>query len=127
MVVIETQNIELRELREDVKEIKDTVKELAVVAQNQALQNQRIEVIERRTGKLETEIEHTWEYIRKIDRKCLEREPVVKFVHRLMESPSHSPDDWWNLLIGSAVRNGIWIVVTGVMTSLILYYLGVKK
>lgn len=127
MVVIETQNIELRELREDVKEIKSTVKELAVVAQNQALQNQRIDGIERRTGKLEVEIEHTWDCIRKIDRRCLEREPVVKFGHRLMESPSHSPDDWWNLLIGSAVRNGIWIVVTGVMTSVILYYLGVKK
>ena len=127
MVVIETQNIELREIREDLKEIKSTVKELAVVAQNQALQNQRIEVIERRTGKLETEIEHTWECIRKIDRKCLEREPVVKFGHRLMESPSHSPDDWWNLLIGSAVRNGVWIIMTGVMTTLILHYLGVKK
>ncbi len=128
MDAIESQNVELRELREDVKEIKSTVKELAVVAQNQAVQNQRIEGIERRTGKLETEIEHTWECIRKIDRKCLEREPVVKFGHRLMESPNHySHDDWWNLLIGSAVRNGIWIVVTGVMTSLILYYLGVKK
>jgi hypothetical protein len=124
---IESQNVELRELREDVKEIKSTVKELAVVAQNQAVQNQRIEGIERRTGKLETEIEHTWECIRKIDRKCLEREPVVKFGHRLMESPSHSPDDWWNLLIGSAVRNGVWIIMTGVMTTLILHYLGVRK
>jgi len=127
VVVIEAQNIELRELREDVKEIKSTVKELAVVAQNQALQNQRIDGIERRTGKLESESERAWECIRKIDRRCLEREPVVKFGHRLMESPNHSPDDWWNLLIGSAVRNGVWIIMTGVMTTLILHYLGVKK
>ena len=127
MVVIETQNIELRELREDVKEIKSTVKELAVVAQNQALQNQRINGIERRTGKLELDIEHTWECIRKIDRRCLEREPVVKFGHRLMESPNHSPDDWWTMFLGSALRNGLWIIMTGVMTTLILHYLGVKK
>jgi len=127
VVVIETQNIELREIREDLKEIKSTVKELAVVAQNQALQNQRIDVIERRTGKLEVEIEHTWECIRKIDRKCLEREPVVKFGHRLMESPHHSPDDWWTMFLGSALRNGVWIIMTGVMTTLILHYLGVKK
>lgn len=127
VVVIETQNIELRELREDVKEIKSTVKELAVVAQNQALQNQRIDGIERRTGKLEVDIEHTWECIRKIDLRCVEREPVVKFVHRLMESSHHSPDDWWTMFLGSALRNGLWIVMTGVMTTLILHYLGVKK
>ena len=124
---MDSQIIGLEGVKEDIQEIKQSVKELAVVAQNQAVQNQRIEVIERRTGKLETEIEHTWECIRKIDRKCLEREPVVKFGHRLMESPHHSPDDWWTMFLGSALRNGLWIIMTGVMTTLILHYLGVKK
>lgn len=124
---MDSQIIGLEGVKEDIKEIKASLKELTTIARNQAIQNERMDNMEDRVVKIEKDVSESWKAIRKIDMRCLEREPVVKFGHRLMESPHHSPDDWWNLLIGSAVRNGIWIVVTGVMTSVILYYLGVKK
>jgi hypothetical protein len=124
---MDSQIIGLEGVKEDIQEIKQSIKELAIIAQNQAVQNQRMDSMEGRVVKIEKDVSESWKAIRKIDMRCLEREPVVKFGHRLMESPSHSPDDWWNLLIGSAVRNGVWIIMTGVMTTLILHYLGVKK
>ena len=124
---MDSQIIGLEGVKEDIKEIKASLKELTTIARNQAIQNERMDNMEDRVVKIEKDVSESWKAIRKIDMRCLEREPVVKFGHRMMESPSHSPDDWWTMFLGSALRNGIWIVVTGIMTSVILYYLGVKK
>lgn len=124
---MDSQIIGLEGVKEDIKEIKASLKELTTIAKNQAIQNERMDNMEDRVVKIEKDVSESWKAIRKIDMRCVEREPVVKFGHRLMESPHHSPDDWWTMFLGSALRNGLWIVVTGVMTSLILYYLGVKK
>jgi len=124
---MDSQIIGLEGVKEDIQEIKQSIKELAIIAQNQAVQNQRVDSLEVRVVKIEKDVSESWKAIRKIDMRCLEREPVVKFGHRLMESPHHSPDDWWTMFLGSALRNGLWIIMTGVMTTLILHYLGVKK
>jgi hypothetical protein len=124
---MDSQIIGLEGVKEDIKEIKASLKELTTIAQNQAVQNQRMDSLEVRVVKIEKDVSESWKAIRKIDLRCVEREPVVKFGHRLMESPHHSPDDWWTMFLGSAIRNGLWIIMTGVMTTLILHYLGVKK
>ena len=124
---MDSQIIGLEGVKEDIQEIKQSIKELAIIAQNQAVQNQRMDSLEVRVVKIEKDVSESWKAIRKIDLRCVEREPVVKFGHRLMESPHHSPDDWWTMFLGSALRNGVWIIMTGVMTTLILHYLGVKK
>jgi hypothetical protein len=124
---MDSQIIGLEGVKEDIKEIKASLKELTTIAQNQAVQNQRMDSLEVRVVKIEKDVSESWKAIRKIDLRCVEREPVVKFGHRLMESPHHSPDDWWTMFLGSALRNGVWIIMTGVMTTLILHYLGVKK
>jgi len=124
---MDSQIIGLEGVKEDIQEIKQSIKELAIIAQNQAVQNQRMDSLEGSVVKIEKDVSESWKAIRKIDMRCLEREPVVKFGHRLMESPHHSPDDWWTMFLGSALRNGLWIIMTGVMTTLILHYLGVKK
>lgn len=124
---MDSQIIGLEGVKEDIKEIKASLKELTTIARNQAIQNERMDNMEDRVVKIEKDVSESWKAIRKIDMKCLEREPVVKFGHRLMESPHHSPDDWWTMFLGSALRNGLWIIMTGVMTTLILHYLGVKK
>ena len=124
---MDSQIIGLEGVKEDIKEIKASLKELTTIAKNQAIQNERMDNMEDRVVKIEKDVSESWKAIRKIDMRCLEREPVVKFGHRLMESPHHSPDDWWTMFLGSALRNGLWIVMTGVMTTLILHYLGVKK
>ena len=124
---MDSQIIGLEGVKEDIKEIKASLKELTTIARNQAIQNERMDNMEDRIVKIEKDVSESWKAIRKIDMRCLEREPVVKFGHRLMESPHHSPDDWWTMFLGSALRNGVWIIMTGVMTTLILHYLGVKK
>jgi len=124
---MDSQIIGLEGVKEDIQEIKQSIKELAIIAQNQAVQNQRMDSMEGRVVKIEKDVSESWKAIRKIDLRCVEREPVVKFGHRLMESPHHSPDDWWTMFLGSALRNGVWIIMTGVMTTLILHYLGVKR
>ncbi len=124
---MDSQIIGLEGVKEDIKEIKASLKELTTIARNQAIQNERMDNMEDRVVKIEKDVSESWKAIRKIDMRCLEREPVVKFGHRLMESPHHSPDDWWTMFLGSALRNGLWIIMTGVMTTLILHYLGVKK
>ena len=124
---MDSQIIGLEGVKEDIKEIKVSLKELTTIARNQAIQNERMDNMEDRVVKIEKDVSESWKAIRKIDMKCLEREPVVKFGHRLMESPNYSPDDWWTMFLGSALRNGVWIIMTGVMTTLILHYLGVKK
>lgn len=124
---MDSQIIGLEGVKEDIQEIKQSIKELAIIAQNQAVQNQRMDSMEARVVKIEKGVSESWKAIRKIDLRCVEREPVVKFGHKLMESPHHSPDDWWTMFLGSALRNGLWIIMTGVMTTLILHHLGVKK
>lgn len=124
---MDSQIIGLEGVKEDIKEIKASLKELTTIARNQAIQNERMDNMEDRVVKIEKDVSESWKAIRKIDMRCVEREPVVKFGHRLMESPHHSPDDWWTMFLGSALRNGVWIIMTGVMTTLILHYLGVKK
>ena len=124
---MDSQIIGLEGVKEDIKEIKASLKELTTIARNQAIQNERMDNMEDRVVKIEKDVSESWKAIRKIDMRCLEREPVVKFGHRLMESPHHSPDDWWTMFLGSALRNGLWIIMTGVMTTLILHYLGVEK
>jgi hypothetical protein len=124
---MDSQIIGLEGVKEDIKEIKASLKELTTIAKNQAIQNERMDNMEDRVVKIEKDVSESWKAIRNIDMRCLEREPVVKFGHRLMESPHHSPDDWWTMFLGSALRNGVWIIMTGVMTTLILHYLGVKK
>jgi len=124
---MDSQIIGLEGVKEDIKEIKASLKELTTIARNQAIQNERMNNMEDRVVKIEKDVSESWKAIRKIDLRCVEREPVVKFGHKLMESPHHSPDDWWTMFLGSALRNGLWIIMTGVMTTLILHYLGVRK
>lgn len=126
---IESQNIELRELRDDIKEIKDTMKELAKVASTQALQNQRLDIVEKDTSHIKDDLISIHRELVIIDKRCLERVPVIEFGKKRMDSPDKymSNDTWWTMFIGSAVRNGIWIVLTGLIVPLILYLTGVKK
>jgi hypothetical protein len=127
VVPIESQNLELRDLKEDIKEIKASVKELAVATTTLALHTQRLDTVETRLTKLDLNVDELWEEVHGIKTTCVLREPVFKYGAKKMDHHEPSRDDWMNILIGSAVRNGIWIIGTGVMTTLILYYLGVKK
>lgn len=124
---MEYQNIELKEVREDIKEIKISIKELTVIAQNQALESQRVDSMEERITKMEGSIEDIWKHVRKIEMRCLEREPIINYGKKRMENPEMKHDAWLDQFIGSAIRNGIWVALTGIIVPLIMYLIGVVK
>ena len=124
---MEYQNIELKEVREDIKEIKISIKELAIIAQNQALESQRVDSTEERITKMDGSIEDIRKHVRKIDMRRLEREPIINYGKKRMENPEMKHDAWLDQFIGSAIRNGIWVALTGIIVPLIMYLLGVVK
>ena len=121
---MDSQIVGLDGVKEDIREIKESIKELAIIARNQAVQSERMDSMEDRVGKIEKDVSESWKAIRKIDMRCLEREPVVRFGLRLMEYPAQTPGEWWTMLLGSAVRNGVWIALTAAITGLITVYVG---
>jgi septal ring factor EnvC (AmiA/AmiB activator) len=107
------------ELRADIKEMKSTLKELAMATTTLALQSQRLDNVENRVAKMETSHDDVWEAVKEIQSTCRVRERVYNYGLRHMESPSMSRENWLNVFIGSAVRNGIWIVLTAVIMALV--------
>ena len=109
-------------VKEDIQEIKKSIGELATIAKKQAIQDERMSNIDHRVCKIEKDVSESWKAIRKIDMKCLEREPVVRFGLKKMENPSLSNDDWLTMFLGSATRNGVWILLTGLLVALVNRY-----
>ncbi|MFA5409431.1 MAG: hypothetical protein WC343_11725 [Bacilli bacterium] len=107
------------ELRQDIKEMKSTLKDLAMATTTLALHSQRLDNAENRIAKMETSHDEVWEAVKEIQSTCRVRERVYNYGLRHMESPSMSRENWLNVFIGSAVRNGIWIVLTAVIMALV--------
>jgi hypothetical protein len=114
---VDSQNVELHELKEDIREIKVTIKELAMATTTLALHSQRLDNMESRLSKSEREVEDAWDEINAIRTTCALREPVFRFGAERMGSPALSHNEWLNMFLGSALRNGIWIVATGLLMA----------
>lgn len=117
---MDSQRIEER-FAEDIAEIKQTLKELAMVTVTLALHNQRIDTIEGRVSKAESSLEQAWANIQDVQITCRLREGVYqKGLKYFEEHGMHdTPDSWLNQLIGGAVRNGIWIAAAALITAMI--------
>ena len=107
------------ELRADIKEMKSTLKDLAMATTTLALHSQRLDNVENRVAKIETSHDEVWEVLKEIQTTCKIRERVYDYGLRHMESPSMSRENWLNVFLGSAVRNGIWIAVTALIVTAI--------
>jgi septal ring factor EnvC (AmiA/AmiB activator) len=107
------------ELRADIKEMKSTLKELAMATTTLALHSQRLDNVENRVAKMETGHDEVWEAVKEIQSTCRVRERVYNYGLRHMESPSMSRENWLNVFIGSAVRNGLWIAAAALITAAI--------
>ena len=107
------------ELRADIKEMKSTLKDLAIATTTLALHSQRLDNVENRVAKIETSHDEVWEAVKEIQSTCRVRERVYNYGLRHMESPSMSRENWLNVFIGSAVRNGLWIAAAALITAVI--------
>ena len=107
------------ELRADIKEMKATLKELAMATTTLALHSQRLDNAENRIAKMEASHDDVWEAVKEIQSTCRVRERVYNYGLRHMESPPMSRENWLNVFIGSAVRNGLWIAAAALITAVI--------
>ena len=107
------------ELRADIKEMKSTLKELAMATTTLALHSQRLDNVENRVAKMETSHDEVWEAVKEIQSTCRVRQRVYEYGMRHMENPSMSRENWRDIIIGGAVRNGIWIILTAVIMALV--------
>ena len=117
---MDSQRIEER-FAQDIAEIKSTLKELAMVTVTLALHNQRIDTIENRVVRVETDLEQAWENIQDVKMTCKLREGVYEKGLKYFEEHglNDTPDTWLNQLLGGAVRNGVWIVVAALISTAI--------
>ena len=76
------------ELKQDLKEMKATLKELAMATTTLALHSQRLDNVENRVAKMETSHDEVWEAVKEIQSTCRVRERVYNYGLRHMESPS---------------------------------------
>ena len=117
---MDSQRIEER-FAQDIAEIKSTLKELAMVTVTLALHNQRIDIIENRVVKVETDLEEAWANMQDVKITCKLREGVYKKGLKYFEEhgSNNTPDTWLNQLLGGAVRNGVWIAVAALISTAI--------
>ena len=122
---MESQNVGvIQTLKDDISEIKRTLKDLAMAMTTLALHSQRLDNLESRLGKFETALDESWEILRTVETRCALRERVYQFGLRKMEAAPVSREDWLNALLGSALRTGLWIALTAAITGLITVYVG---
>lgn len=121
---MESQNIGFEGLKQDITEIKRTLDRLAEATTTLALHSQRLNNLETRVGKVEGSLDESWDDMRRMQTTCALRERVYQFGLRKMEAAPVSREDWLNALLGSAVRNGVWIALTAAITGLITVYVG---
>ena len=95
-------------LQQDIEEIKDSLKELAKAYTELALHNQRLVT-------LEQGLQGITKDVRRIQETCLVRGAKLD---RLGEDPQ----DWWERNFSSAGVKLLWLVVGGIVGTLIARY-----
>lgn len=117
------QDVELAEIKNDISDIKSSLKDLAEATKTLAIHATRLGTVEGRVSKLETGYDEIWDKVAGMYTNCVLREPVYKFGLRKMEDGKpQSHNEWLSMFLGSALRNGIWIVITGVLMILVNKY-----
>ena len=110
---------EYESVREDLREIKNSIKELTASMTQIALIDQRLGCAEVQIRKLSRDSDEAWESLKNIQATCHLRERVYEYGRTMLEAPSISRDNWLSVLIGGAVRNGLWIALTALITLLL--------
>lgn len=118
-----SQDVALAEIKNDISEIKSSLKDLAEATKTLAVHATRLGTVEERVKRLEDSHDEMWDKVAAMSTTCALREPVYKFGLRKMEDGKpQSHNEWLNMFLGSALRNGIWIVITGVLMILVNKY-----
>ena len=117
-----SQDVGLVEIKNDISEIKSSLKDLAKATKTLAVHATRLGTVEGRVSKLETGYDKIWDKVADMHTNCVLREPVYKFGLNRMGDKAPSHNEWLNMFLGSALRNGIWIVITGVLMILVNKY-----
>lgn len=116
------QDVGLAEIKYDISEIKSSLKDLAEATKTLAVHATRLGTVEERVKRLEDNHDEMWDKVASMSTTCALREPVYKFGLNSMGDKAPSHNEWLNMFLGGALRNGIWIVITGVLMILVNKY-----
>lgn len=111
-----------KRLFEDISEIKTSLKELTAVVVTQALQCQRLDTIEERMDKVEITLDHNIRKMEDIHLTTVLREPTYLKCLKYFDENGFSHDSWLNQLLGGALRNGLWIVLSAAIAGGVSLY-----
>lgn len=116
------QNID--RIERDISTIKKTMDRLVELLTEVSLHNKRLEYLEAHTMECAADRKEIWKSLRQIHEKCLMRDSVFQeaksfFAHgeRLT---MRDPDQWLTVLLGGALRNGLWIAISALITAIIM-------
>lgn len=104
----------VKEIRDDLRELRKDYRELTKFTTTVALQEQRLVNVEDRVGKIEDCVLSVKKSVGDIRTTCIRREHWFQGTDAAI-----SHDDWLSLFLGGAVRNGVWIAITAMITTMV--------
>lgn len=124
---MEVQNI--GQMEADIENIKVAVSKLVTLLTEVSLHNKRIEYIEAQNLECSADRKEIWKSIQKTHEECLIRNATYQdaklfFSRREDKVTMRSPDEWLTVLLGGAMRNGVWIAISTMITAIIMRHYG---
>ena len=120
---MDSQNID--RIESDIKTIKETMSKLVDLMTEVSLHNKRIEYLEAHVMECSADRKDLWRNVRDIHEGCIKRDAVYQdaklfFSRREDRVTMRNPDEWFTVLLGGALRNGVWIAVSALITAIIM-------
>lgn len=120
---MESQNID--RIESDIKTIKETMSKLVDLMTEVSLHNKRIEYLEAHVMECSADRKDLWRNMRDIHEGCIKKDAVYQdaklfFSRKEDRVTMRNPDEWFTVLLGGALRNGVWIAVSALITAVIM-------
>lgn len=120
---MESQNID--RIESDIRTIKETMSKLVDLMTEVSLHNKRIEYLEAHVMECSADRKDLWRNMRDIHEGCIKKDAVYQdaklfFSRKEDRVTMRNPDEWFTVLLGGALRNGVWIAVSALITAVIM-------
>jgi chromosome segregation ATPase len=107
--MMETQALD--DIRRDIRTINDTLATLTDTIGKIALQEQRLQSVEREISSCKEDRHELWERVHAQTMECAVRESVYLYAKRKMEEHHTTQNEWWNGQIAGWTSRMAWLVI----------------
>ena len=116
---------DIRRIEGDISDIKKAMGQLVSLITEVSLHNGRLERLEGDAQECSADRRALWKSLREIHDGCLKRDAVYQdaklfFSRRKDKMTMQNPDEWFTILLGGALRNGVWIAISALITAVIM-------